>query len=130
MAIAVLGAFIVFPKLIVSVLLGKAYPVESYVFLYGITALCLGFSLILMFYGIANKKWRISIPLISGLIAEILLLAIFHQNILEIILGVLGGAILTLLGLFLVLRKEIITAVKQKKGYFQYSDVVHWPYRI
>ncbi len=88
--LAVIAYFII-PKIAVMILYGKTYlEIVPYLGLYGLVMLILSLSYVLVFYNLSLHRKKFILILLIFIIAEALILTIFHNSIMQIILILLA----------------------------------------
>ncbi len=105
LSLAGLQAFIFFPELLVTILMGaKHASTASLVRLYGIAMFPFAFVSILMYFNLATHNMRFLYTFVAGSLAEILLIYLYHDSLRGVLylLILIGCALLALNALFIL----------------------------
>jgi O-antigen/teichoic acid export membrane protein len=95
-----------FPELIISILYGNQYIKMAPYLIYSILSLSfLSLSNLVLIYGLSTNKIRKTYYLFIFLILEIILLSLFHHNILEYILAFMVSNIIMFIGSLFFIKK-------------------------
>jgi O-antigen/teichoic acid export membrane protein len=87
---SITAVYIAFPVQIVSFLFGESYlPAAEYLALYGIGMFCLSIAGIIRSYLLSKERLEVLASLILTLLIQGVLIALFHDSVQEIVIGVL-----------------------------------------
>ncbi|MBL7206047.1 MAG: oligosaccharide flippase family protein [Candidatus Aenigmarchaeota archaeon] len=109
---AVLGIVLYFliPHFIVDLLFGAQYsPVAELIGLFAIAITFLSLSNVIMMYDLAIKKTKFIYPLVFSVILEIVLIYLFHYDLLVIIKTLIGVTIILFSSLMIVNKNEFVS---------------------
>ena len=96
-----------FPKLVIGILYGSQYlEMAPYLVYSGIALSFLSLSNIILIYGLSTSKIKNSHYLFSFLIIEVGLFYLFHDNVMEFILGFMVSSIIMFIGSFLIIKNK------------------------
>lgn len=111
-SIVILILFLALPELIVTILFGSKYlMVAPYLGLFGLVMLCVALSRALVNYFMAVHNNRFIYPFGILAVVQIVLIVLFHQNILQIIYSLLASSVLLLVSLAII----YLTQAKKSK---------------
>ncbi|MEN7981985.1 MAG: oligosaccharide flippase family protein [Nanoarchaeota archaeon] len=104
--VGVVLAFAIFPKLIILILYGSQYvDMAQYLVYSGIAFSFLALNNLILIYGLSINKLKKSGFLFVFLLIEIILLSVFHDNILEYILAFMFSNIVMFIGSLFLVKK-------------------------
>ncbi len=118
---------IFFPTIISNVIFGSLYEIEGILPWIVLGMFFAGFSSILVMYHLAIKKFIILVPVILAAILKIALVIMFHSSVMQVAVlsCIFQGLFLAIL---LFLHKDmLLEALKRKRGYFDYADLLQLP---
>ncbi len=122
----VVACFFIFSATIVKVALGNQYHIESYLGVYSMAMSFLALSNVLVVYNLGIKRWKILYILIPGLFLEIVLIALFHDSLTQVIATVFVFNLALFSALAILSRDQIEEMLSFKKGYKKFPSSVQF----
>jgi O-antigen/teichoic acid export membrane protein len=121
---AVVLIYGLFAGTISTFVFGSKYPlVASHLFTYGLAMAFFGFSFFLTSYLLSLNQTKIAYLLLGVALMQIMLLSLFHTNILTMVnIMLVCGVLSTLLpALYIMLMRRRTNDINENKGFSQYS---------